>query len=708
MNTRPTFSLCHTTARLPDGWIAAAQAWLKNCDQAERVEYILCVPEGTIVTGPFIPKFPGAFSFRVITVPTRNGSVAGWNAAAKASTGDILIAVADDFMPCEHWDTEILNTLKITWAKLPVVLPTQIQREWVWNVDTGGDPHLLTHPILTRARYERFGYLHHPDYLGVVADDEFTVQSFKDGVVINARHLKFQHQHPNYGPAPFQFDEVRQIEHSEESWRVGRQAFAEHFGHGKPVFSLCHTTARGPEEWEKAARAWIENAAHPQAIEYNLCSDAGQDVSAFRPHCGSFRHVFNHGRQCAVDGWNAAAAASTGRFLITVADDWFPPKYWDLEILKIIPDLEKEYAVWVATGGDSSIMTFSLLTRKYYERYGYIFYPEYIGMKADDDFTAVALRDGVVIDARNRLPVFQHFHPEYQTAEWDEIYRRQHRSEAFRVGEAVFNRRSASGFKDLRVSANAQPKPEQPRRRVAVCLPHHDFQWLTALFSVQNVMAHQGFDFNAMLAYTSGTTDITRMAITDSVLRYHADDKATPYVFWLDQDNIIAPELMQRWLQFMDNTPDCDILVGWCWIPRDGKWSTSVGRFDEDGTVSHFSFQDIIRPGQQIRHEPDLGSGFPAVLMRREVLEKLGSQAFTRIPNENAPYGTMGEDFSFFWRAKEKGLRVFLDPLGKITHLRYIPEEPTLLLNQNAPPPVEQIFKEAGGVPLKEAGYVGV
>lgn len=209
------------------------------------------------------------------------------------------------------------------------------------------------------------------------------------------------------------------------------------------TFSLAHSTARLPDGWRKAHQTWMENADAKWDIEYVLCVDAGRESELpLLPE--GVRLVVNHGRRCAVDGWNAAAAATTGKFIITVADDWFPPKNWDCLIRSLVPSFDGEHVLWVGSGGDHDIMTFSMLTRTRYERYGYIFYPEYIGMCADNDFTDVAKRDRVVIDAR--FVEFPHMHPQYKRSQWDGIYEWQHRPEAWKVGKEVYARRQAQGF----------------------------------------------------------------------------------------------------------------------------------------------------------------------------------------------------------------------------------------------------------------------
>jgi hypothetical protein len=161
--------------------------------------------------------------------------------------------------------------------------------------------------------------------------------------------------------------------------------------------------------------------------------------------------VVNRGRQCAVDAWNATGKASTGKFLITVADDLYPPPHWDTELLKVIPDLEGEYVIEVKSGTSPAddewmrCMLHSFMTRKYYERIGNFFYPEYFGMYADCDFGDMARLHGVVIDARHLT--FQHRHWIGTRVPFDEIYARQNAQSKYDHGMSIIGGRRASGFK---------------------------------------------------------------------------------------------------------------------------------------------------------------------------------------------------------------------------------------------------------------------
>ena len=97
--------------------------------------------------------------------------------------------------------------------------------EFVVHVSSGGprDNTLMAPQIMSRARYERLGYVFHPDYLSMYADDEFTEHAYSDGVVIEARHLLFPQSHPHHGTA--EWDEVYTWENRPEAYEKGREVF---------------------------------------------------------------------------------------------------------------------------------------------------------------------------------------------------------------------------------------------------------------------------------------------------------------------------------------------------------------------------------------------------------------------------------------------------------------------------------------------------
>lgn len=218
----------------------------------------------------------------------------------------------------------------------------------------------------------------------------------------------------------------------------------------RPVFSLCHATARLPHGWLNAYNYWRANADDWSKVEYILSVDT-QDKDRWPSHRTDVALIENTGRNSAVDAWNQAGRASTGRFLITAADDMFPPPHWDTELLKVIPDLDGQYVIEVKSGtsphDDENMrnMLHSFMTRPYYERIGNFFCPQYYGMYADIDFTEMARMHGVVVDARHLT--FQHRHWIGGPAPQDEIYMRQNDQAKYDHGLAVLGRRREEGFK---------------------------------------------------------------------------------------------------------------------------------------------------------------------------------------------------------------------------------------------------------------------
>jgi len=231
------------------------------------------------------------------------------------------------------------------------------------------------------------------------------------------------------------------------------------------TFSLCHASKRlAPTTehwWRSAAEAWLDRACHPENIEHVLCLDPGdRDRIEGWPVFSRSRIVRNTASlPGAAEPWNCAAMSASGDVLISLADDWHPCQAWDTELLDRIPDVTAEHAVWVRTAGDGPdpLMFFNIVTRPYFHRlirehnYAGLFHPGYIGMLADNDFTLLTQKldreqPGLLIQAQDLF--FQHFHPEYGTAAWDDVYNSQHRVEAYNVGAALLEKREANGFRD--------------------------------------------------------------------------------------------------------------------------------------------------------------------------------------------------------------------------------------------------------------------
>jgi hypothetical protein len=471
------------------------------------------------------------------------------------------------------------------------------------------------------------------------------------------------------------------------------------------TFSVLHTTAR-PNEWQKAYNAWVARAStftDPELFEYVLCIDrrwgfthSGECQSYMRPQD---KVVWNEGPQTAVSGWNTAAAASIGDVLLVSADDFYPPQDWDKQLIDAIwPHVEKgfvNFAVRVSSGvpeaDNQGHICHAFLSRERYEHQGRVVYhPEYRGVFCDNDFTAHAEQDGAIIEARHIQ--FLHDHPMYRpggVANCDEAFWHHNKPEDYDFGRKVFEKRRHERFGHGAVVQAIDGSTVAERAPcIAVCFAGEQFHRDVA-FGLVNLNLHlkaRGFDIHDRNEFTTNVY-ISRMSMARSVLEIPAEQRPD-FVLWLDDDNILTPEKFDRLLYHALGNPQWGAVGAWCWIwgVESKKFYPSCGTFQED-ELHLTSFDGMIFPRETEPRKVDW-TGFPALLMRIGVLEKLGWKAFLPILDERLEWGMSGEDTAFCRRALDLGIPIYIDPQVKIPHLKTCPVEPEWTLISTKDPSI--------------------
>jgi hypothetical protein len=235
---------------------------------------------------------------------------------------------------------------------------------------------------------------------------------------------------------------------------------------GTPTFSLAYTSVR-PAILPQIVKLWDERSKHKDH-EWCLSVDAGHEparasaVAVAEQYSGKYQVKVgvNSGRKNCVDGWNVAAALTTGKVIIAVADDFVPPPNWDEALLALQPDgwPDGEHVVHVNDGFIGHIFTLAILTRKRYDRFGYLWYPGYESMFVDTEFGEVAKADGVVIEAMHLL--FEHMHHACGKRPKDSADANHENDVRWKRGEMLFNYRKQRGFPvDLGPKAEARQEP---------------------------------------------------------------------------------------------------------------------------------------------------------------------------------------------------------------------------------------------------------
>ena len=94
----------------------------------------------------------------------------------------------------------------------------------------------------------------------------------------------------------------------------------------------------------------------------------------------------------------------------------------------------------------SNVMTMSIMGRKYYSRFGYIYHPEYQSLWADCETTEVAKILGKYKYLGDDKILFYHLHPIFRLSVMDEQYIKQGSKELWDIDERVYNERKARNF----------------------------------------------------------------------------------------------------------------------------------------------------------------------------------------------------------------------------------------------------------------------
>ena len=513
-------------------------------------------------------------------------------------------------------------------------------------------------------------------------------------------------------------------------------------------FSIIHPTARvdlgAATPWWIAAWSAFAQSDNPANVEYILVvhqsrvqafwmalqerSDTLMDVCS---KWGKFTVVTNYGRDCLVDQCNAGHLAMTGEILVGNQDDMRYPEHWDTEIAKLIPDTSKLVCVLAKHDGREDLFTLpTIITKTLADEMGPIS-PEYDGMFSDDEFSLKVQSMAQVLIISPLY--FQHLHPTNGTAEVDEVYRQENRLQAYRQGYEVFERRKAQGFPRVELPGFPAPRsqfslkvidgtrpllkgafdwftnqlnrpsktpvPPPSIREMAILVPgeSHPAEWEMPFFGLLGELSAEGWRIEPRGNFSTNVYG-TRIVMTDELL---ATGIEYDRVLWIDDDNPLTGAQAVRMSRYLDEHPEVDGIVAWCWIrmifrPRGSKepiemFITSCGNFADNGiNMAPMEYSKLV--GDNMEVKPIEASGFPAFMVRFSVVKKLGREAFAPIFHPDCTLGFSGEDMAFFNRAKAAGFKFVVDPAIEVPHLKRRASKPDIMLH---PDMTEEELKSA-------------
>lgn len=174
-------TLLHATRGRPQQAADARRLWFNRAANPDAIEHVFALDFDDELSSPL-----ALYRHVINTNAERFDAVTAWNLAARSCAGHILIQLNDDFIPPMHWDRQILEAFS---GKMNQPHALQVS-------DGHRQDDLLCIAVINRARYVQQGFFLHPGFQSVFSDDFHSWSAWKDGIVIPARHIVIEHDHP--------------------------------------------------------------------------------------------------------------------------------------------------------------------------------------------------------------------------------------------------------------------------------------------------------------------------------------------------------------------------------------------------------------------------------------------------------------------------------------------------------------------------------
>lgn len=192
---------------------------------------------------------------------------------------------------------------------------------------------------------------------------------------------------------------------------------------------------------------WIDYFSPHNELEYILSldsDDANRYLPVIREMLGYPLKVVINQNKNVVQALNKGAEQATGDILVYVSDDFECIQNWDIRIQEAVKSRGDDWFLLVNDGIQKTVATIMFVSKKYYERFGYLYYPRYISMFADPDATEVAKRLGKLVDATYLL--FRHNHRSIGGLPGDATSAKHENPAVWARGEKLFNERATRNF----------------------------------------------------------------------------------------------------------------------------------------------------------------------------------------------------------------------------------------------------------------------
>lgn len=193
-----TISIVHPSYGRPELAVKTATKWITSsanfAHHNPTLQYVLVLAASDPLRDQYLNlahKIP--YPIEVIICPHAN-MVKQMNIGAKKTTGDVIIAVSDDFDCPERWDAELLDAVRDK-ADFAVKTDDGMRNP---GIDT---KNIIALPIMDRKFFNNIGgYIYHPAYNHFYGDEELCRVARKLNKLVEVP-MVFEHIHYMAGKA---------------------------------------------------------------------------------------------------------------------------------------------------------------------------------------------------------------------------------------------------------------------------------------------------------------------------------------------------------------------------------------------------------------------------------------------------------------------------------------------------------------------------
>jgi glycosyltransferase involved in cell wall biosynthesis len=197
-----------------------------------------------------------------------------------------------------------------------------------------------------------------------------------------------------------------------------------------------------------AAIATIKAYSHKSDYTIGITVDDDDDVTLNSTHYLELQQdkniYFTHGKSNSkVHAINRGMEGWKGDIVVNMSDDmrFLVPGY-DIKIINAFADNLDQFIHFPDGRVNHLLPTMSIMGRTYYERFGYIYHPQYFSLWCDNEAMDVAKKLGKWKYVPERI--FDHYHPAWTGEPIDAQLR--HTQGYYHIDEQTYIKRSAAGF----------------------------------------------------------------------------------------------------------------------------------------------------------------------------------------------------------------------------------------------------------------------